>query len=136
MQKIMEKPEVKAKMEETQKEQHQLRDREYALVYKAMDRRQVSNFKKMLGKPFDVDSLMPGPGGFFRGGQGRNGANGGGPQTKGAAKAAPATAGAGTAAPAETKSSPTSKQATTPRRQSLRERRGLGQQPSAGPSGN
>ena len=66
-QKVMEKPEVKAKMEETQKEQKQLRDREYAMVYKAMDRRQVSAFKKMLGKPFDVDSLM---GRLFRGGPG------------------------------------------------------------------
>ena len=67
MQKIMEQPEVKAKMDESRKEQDQLREREYAMVYKAMDRRQVATFKKMLGKPFDVDSLM---GGFFRGGPG------------------------------------------------------------------
>ena len=59
MQKVMEQPEVKAKMEETRKEQQaQLRDREYAMVYKAMDRRQVAMFKKMLGKPFDVESVM------------------------------------------------------------------------------
>src|SRR5208337_364942 len=58
MQKIMEQPEVKAKMEETRKEQEQLREREYAMVYKAMDRRQVAVFKKMLGKPFDVESVM------------------------------------------------------------------------------
>ena len=56
----MEQPEAKAKMEETRKEQQQLRDREYAMVYKAMDRRQVSVFKKMLGKPFDVESVMGG----------------------------------------------------------------------------
>ena len=67
MQKIMEQPEVKAKMEETRKEQSQLRDREYAMVYKAMDRRQVATFKRMLGKPFDVDSVTAG---FFRGGPG------------------------------------------------------------------
>ena len=73
----MEQPEVKAKMEETRKEQSQLRDREYAMVYKAMDRRQVSVFKKMLGKAFDVDSLMArhvprrsgGPGGRRNGAQ-------------------------------------------------------------------
>ena len=131
MQKIMEKPEVKAKMEEARKEQQQLRDKEYAMVYKAMDRRQVSAFKKMLGKPFDVDSLTQG---FFRGGPGRNGPNAGGPQAKDAAKAAPATT--GTEAKADTKTSTTTKQATTPRRQSLRERRGLGRQPPADPPGN
>ena len=86
MQKVMEQPEVKAKMEETRKEQEQLRDREYAMVYKAMDRRQVAMFKKMLGKPFDVESVM---GGFFRGGPGgrRNGANGNANQATAAAKA-------------------------------------------------
>ena len=46
MQKIMEKPEVKAKMEEFQNEQAQLRQQEYAMVYKAMDRRQVSSSRR------------------------------------------------------------------------------------------
>lgn len=118
-------------MEEGRKEQQQLRDREYAMVYKAMDRRQVSAFKKMLGKPFDVDSLTQG---FFRGGPGRNGPNADGPQAKDAAKDTPATT--GTEAKADTTTSTTTKQATTPRRQSLRERRGLGQQPPADPPGN
>ena len=131
MQKIMEQPEVKAKMEETRKEQQQLRDREYAMVYKAMDRRQVSVFKKMLGKPFDVESIM---GGFFRGGPGgpggrRNGANGNANQTTAAAKAD--TAKTTPAANADSSAASTTKPATTPRRQSLRERRGLGgQQPT------
>ena len=87
MQKVMEQPEVKAKMEETRKEQSQLRDREYAMVFKALDRGQVSLFRKMLGKPFDVDSVM---GGFFGGGPGgrRNGANGNANQATATAKAA------------------------------------------------
>ena len=129
MQKIMEQPEVKAKMEETRKEQQQLRDREYAMVYKAMDRRQVSVFKKMLGKPFDVESVMGG--GFMRGGPGgrRNGANGNANQTTAAAKAD--TAKTTPAANADSSAASTTKPATTPRRQSLRERRGLGgQQPT------
>ncbi|MGC1717539.1 MAG: hypothetical protein WA746_01005 [Isosphaeraceae bacterium] len=129
MQKIMEQPEAKAKMEETRKEQQQLRDREYAMVYKAMDRRQVSVFKKMLGKPFDVESVMGG--GFMRGGPGgrRNGANGNANQTTAAAKAD--TAKTTPAANADSIAASTTKPATTPRRQSLRERRGLGgQQPT------
>ena len=135
MQKIMEQPEVKAKMEETRKEQQQLRDREYTMVYKAMDRRQVATFKKMLGKPFDVESVMAG-GGFFRGGPGgpggrRNGANGNANQTTAAAKADTAKTTPAASADSSAASTTTTKSATTPRRQSLRERRGLGgQQPT------
>jgi hypothetical protein len=135
MQKAMEQPEVKAKVdearEEAQKEQAQLRDREYAMVYKAMDRRQVSVFKKMLGKPFDVESVMGG--GFLRGGPGgrRNRANGNVNQTTAAAKADTAKTTPAANADSSAASTTTTKPATTPRRQSLRERRGLGgQQPT------
>ena len=133
MQKAMEQPEVKAKVDEArekaQKEQAQLREREYAMVYKAMDRRQVAVFKKMLGKPFDVESVMGA--GFMRGGPGgrRNGANGNANRTTGAAKADAAKT--TPAANADSSAASTTKPATTPRRQSLRERRGLGgQQPT------
>ncbi len=129
----MEQPEVKAKMEETRKEQSQLRDREYAMVFKALDRRQVSLFRKMLGKPFDVDSVM---GGFFGGGPGgrRNGANGNANQATATAKAATGkTAPAASAAPNATSAT---KSATTPRRPSLRERRALGGQQPAPDSGS
>ena len=139
MQKAMEQPEVKAKVDEArqeaQKEQAQLRDREYAMVYKAMDRRQVSVFKKMLGKPFDVESIMGG-GGFFRDGPGgpggrRNGANGNANRTTAAAKADTAKTTPAASADSSAASTTTTKPATTPRRQSLRERRGLGgQQPT------
>jgi Spy/CpxP family protein refolding chaperone len=131
MRKIMEQPEVKAKMEETRKEREQLREREYAMVYKAMDRRQVSVFKKMLGKPFDVESVMGG--GFMRGGPGgrRNGANGNANQTTAAAKADTAKTTPAANADSSAASTTTTKPATTSRRQSLRERRGLGgQQPT------
>jgi len=92
-------------------------------------------FKRMLGKQFDVDSIM-GAGGFFRGGPGgpggpggrRNGANGNANQTPAAAKAD--TAKTAPAASADSSATSTTKAATTPRRQSLRERRGLGGQPS------
>jgi hypothetical protein len=93
-----------------------------------MDRRQVSAFKKMLGKPFDVSLLTPGP---FRGGA-RPGAAANGSD---ASKSASATAKSDSAKP-DTKSSAASKPAGTPRRQSLRERRGLGQQPAQGDSPN
>jgi hypothetical protein len=124
MRKVMEQPEVKAKMEETRKEQEKLRDREYAMVYKAMDRRQVSAFKKMLGKPFDVGSLMNG---FFRGPGQRPGQAGNTDQAKGAAPTDASKAASGKAK-TDSKTAPASKSSTTPRRQSLRQRRGLGQQ--------
>jgi hypothetical protein len=130
MQKIMERPDVKAKMDETRKEQSELRDKEYAMIFKAMDRGQVSSFKRMLGKAFDVDSVL---GGFFRGPQGgpRNGQNGNGnqPPATAAAKAAPA-------AKADSNASATSKASSTPKRQSLRDRRGLGGQQPAPDSGS
>jgi hypothetical protein len=128
MKKVMEQPEVKSKMEEFQKEQTQLRQREYAMVYKAMDRRQVSTFKKMLGKAFDVDSLMAG---FFRGGPGRG--NRPGATAPDASKSATAKAEPAPTTP-DTTSTP---KASAPRRQSLRERRGLGgQQPAPSDSPN
>jgi hypothetical protein len=127
MRKVMEQPEVKAKMDETRKEQRQLREREYAMVYKAMDRRQVATFKRLLGKPFDVDSLI---GGFFRGSSGgrRNEPSPASDQAKTRTKPISSPA---SAADSGSSATPASKPAATPRRQSLRERRGLGgQQPS------
>ncbi len=110
------------------------------MVFKAMDRRQVSLFKKMLGKAFDLDSITQG---FFRGGPGgpggrRNGANGnanGNGNTAGTTNqaangsTAPATPAATTNSGAD--ATTTTKPAATPRRQSLRERRGLSGQQSS-----
>ncbi len=132
MRTVMEQPEVKAKMEESLKEHHRIRDRQYTMVYKAMDRRQVATFKKMLGKPFDVDSLLASS---FRGGSGgrRTGQNPATDQPKAQAKPGSTTPAAATK-PAD--SSTTSKPAA-PRRPSLRERRGLGgHQPSTGAAPN
>ncbi|QEH33678.1 hypothetical protein OJF2_21840 [Aquisphaera giovannonii] len=57
LQKALEKPDVKAKVQEAKKALTQVRDREYSQVFKSLDRRQVSSFKKLLGKPFDVDAM-------------------------------------------------------------------------------
>jgi hypothetical protein len=127
---VLEQPQLKAKMAETRKEQQQLREREYALVYKAMDRRQVATFKKMLGKPFDVELLVSG---LFR--EGPRGRRNGNNLATDPAKALtrPGSSPASAAVPPDsTTSTPASKPAASPRRPSLRERRGLGgQKPSA-----
>jgi hypothetical protein len=112
-------------MDEFRTAQEQQRERDYAMVFKALDRRQGSLFKKMLGKKFDVELAMAG---MFRGPGQRNGPGGAATPKNGAAKA-------DTAKPADqpktsSTSSSTSKPAT-PKKQSLRERRGLGAQPSS-----
>jgi len=125
MRKYMEQPEVKSQMEQMRKQQDQIRDQSYAQVYKVLDRRQSSAFKKMLGKPFDVDSITNG---FFRG-PGQRGPGGG---AGAAAKSDTAKADNAEAADTQAKDSDQaakSRPATGQRRQSLRERRGLGQQP-------
>jgi hypothetical protein len=129
MRKYMEQPEVKTKMDQMRKQQDLIRDQSYAQVYKVLDRRQTSAFKKMLGKPFDVDSLMAG---FFRGPGQRNGQGAGPSQKNETAKDDTAKAGESS----KSSSTPTSKSATAPRRQSLRERRGLGQQQAPSNSPN
>jgi hypothetical protein len=121
MRKYMEQPEVKAQMEQARQQQDKIRDQSYSQVYRVLDRRQSSAFKKMLGKPFDVDSMM---GGFFRG-PGQRGGGATPAATTDSAKddtAKPAEAQAKSDQPAA------SKPATSSRRSSLRERRGLGQQ--------
>jgi len=125
MRKMMERPEVKAQMEESRKANDEIRDREYAMVFRAMDKRQVSNFKKLLGKPFDVSLLTPGARGGARGGN----------QADATKKASSDSAKTDQAAKAEEKAAPAASKSTTTQRrqQSLRERRGLapqGNQPS------
>jgi hypothetical protein len=121
-QKYMEQPEVKAKMDQMRRQQDQIRDQSYAKVYRVLDRRQSAAFKKMLGKPFDVDLVI---GGFFR----RPGQGGAATKNDTAKSdtAKPADAAAKSTAKSDQPSA--SKPATGSRRQSLRERRGLGQQP-------
>ena len=124
-------PRSKPRWKRLARSKQQLRDREYAMVFKAMDRRQVAVFKKMLGKPFDVESIMGG--GFVRGGRGREGGGTGPMATPTRPRLRPKPI------PPRRRPQPTpipvqpttTKPATTPRRQSLRERRGLGgQQPT------
>jgi Spy/CpxP family protein refolding chaperone len=126
MRKYMEQPEVKAKMDQMKQQQDQIRDQSYAQVYRVLDRRQSSAFKKMLGKPFDVDSITNG---FFRG-PGQRGQGGGSAAAKTDTAKSDAAKPTDSEAKSAAKADPaaTSKPASTPRRQSLRERRGLGQQ--------
>lgn len=122
MRKYMEQPEVKARMADMRKQQDVIRDQSYAMVYRVLDRRQSSAFKKMLGKPFDVDSIRNG---FFRGPSQRNN----GPDGA-AAKAEASGENNAKVAVGEQKQADqpaASKPATSTRRPSLRERRGLGQ---------
>lgn len=56
--KAMEQPEVKAALDQLQQHEQSLREQSYARVFKALDRRQSSTYKKMLGEPFDVNGMM------------------------------------------------------------------------------
>ncbi|WP_165221184.1 hypothetical protein [Aquisphaera insulae] len=132
LKKALEKPDVKAKVEEAKKANVQVRDREYTQVFKAMDRRQVSTFRKMLGQPFDVDA-MNNP--LFRA-LAREKADK--PDAKDGDKAA---AKADDAKPGADKSNATAKAgddaakpAGSAKKPSLRQRRGLDQQPTQDPS--
>jgi hypothetical protein len=60
MRKFMEQPEVQAKMDQVRKQENDLTDRSYTMVFKALDRGQASTFRKMLGKKFDLDLIRPG----------------------------------------------------------------------------
>ena len=61
IQAALKKPENAAKIAEARKASADLRNKQYNVVYKAMDKRQVTGYQKMLGKPFDVDLVVPGP---------------------------------------------------------------------------
>jgi hypothetical protein len=74
MRQFMERPEVKAQMEESRKREQALTERSYALVYKSLDKPQVSTFKKMLGEPFDLNLIRQA---MMRGGPGGPGGLGG-----------------------------------------------------------
>ncbi|MGO9469075.1 MAG: hypothetical protein ACLQVF_33530 [Isosphaeraceae bacterium] len=130
--KFMEQPEVKAKMEEFRGEQEKLESQFAVAVNKVLSPRQRTNYKKMLGPPFDRSKMGGGPFGGFGGRGGPGQAN-----AKGATKAAPAKQaddegdGDDTVTVKTPTAKPTAKPAATPgatksRVKSLRERRGLG----------
>jgi hypothetical protein len=64
MKAYMEKPEVQAKLEEFQSQQQKLDSQLMAAVHRVLDKRQSNAYKKLLGAPFDLTKLRPGPGGF------------------------------------------------------------------------
>jgi hypothetical protein len=127
---FMEKPEVKAKMEEFRTAQEKLEGQFGTAVNKVLSPRQRANYKKMLGAPFDRSKMGGGPWGGGPGGRG-------GPGTQANAKAATKSAAAkptgdddesgddGAAVRTPT-AKPAAPAATKPRPKSLRERRGLG----------
>jgi hypothetical protein len=132
---FMERPEVKAKMDEFRAAQDKVENQFTAAVNKVMSPRQRANYKKMLGAPFDRSKMGDGgpPGMFGRRGSGNQAAA----NTKGATKNAAAKTedddddsdsgnGARAAKPATSKPAAPTATSTKPRPKSLRERRGLG----------
>jgi hypothetical protein len=115
MQKFMERPETKAKMEEIRTQNDKILGQVTAEVNRVLGRRSALAYKKMLGAPFDLTRLTGGPGQGNRNGNTANAASkvqASGADAKDAATAKPAP---------KTNSSSTSKA----KRKSLRELRGL-----------
>jgi hypothetical protein len=135
-QKYMERPEVKAQSDQLKAQEDKIESQFAAAVNKVLNNRQRAIFKKMLGAPFDRSKM--GGGGFWGGPRG-NGPGGNQASAKNGAtagKAAPsaptdasddAKAEAAAAAQPSTSSAAPEKPkaAATPRRKSLRERRGV-----------
>ena len=132
MQKVMEQPEVKAKMEETRKEQSQLRDREYTMVFKALDRRRCLCSGRCWASRLTSTRSWVGSSVVVRGGGG-TGLMATPTRRRPRPRPLPARHPAASAAPNATSGT---KSATTPRPPSLRERRALGGQQPAPDSGS
>jgi hypothetical protein len=126
MNNFMEKPEVKAKLEEMRTGNEKIQSQLAMAVNRALGKRQAAAYKKMLGAPFDLSQVRgggPGQGPWNRLNRNGNQAD----ATKTAAKAQSSDSGdeegAATAKPAAKSSTATAK----PKRKSLRELRGLDQ---------
>jgi hypothetical protein len=130
--KAMENPEVKSKMDEVRAEGERIDNQFAAAVSKLLTPRQRSNYRKMLGAPFDRSKL----GGPPWAQPGRNAPNAGTAKTANpATKAAPpASASSGqqdegdstTAKPAPAAATDEQSPRARPKRKSLRELRGIG----------
>jgi hypothetical protein len=122
MQKFMEQPDVKAKMEQFQAQTTKIQNQLTAAVFRVLGRRAATAYKKMLGAPFDLTKIRGGPGN----------SNGNTNQTNASETTTKAQASENEdeeAAPA--KPAPAAKAKSTPtpakaKRKSLRELRGLG----------
>ncbi len=62
MKTFMEKPEVKAKMDQMQAQNAKVQDQLAAAVNRVLSKRQAAAYKKMLGAPFDIAQGRGGPG--------------------------------------------------------------------------
>jgi hypothetical protein len=127
MKKYMETPEVKAKMEQFQSQDERIANQFAAAVNRVLTKRQAATYKKMLGAPFDLSKIRPGPGqGFF----GRNAAAKGAGAKNQVSTTKPVSADSDdsdAAKPAPAKSGATASPSTAkPKRKSLRDLRGLG----------
>jgi len=63
MQKFMESPETKAKMEQIRVQDEKIQNQLTAAVNRVLSKRQAAAYKKMLGAPFDMSKMFGGPGG-------------------------------------------------------------------------
>jgi hypothetical protein len=116
----MDKPETKAQLEQMKTQNQKLQNQLVSAVYRAMTKRQVTNFKAMLGAPFDATKLQA-----AQGQQGQSGTETAAqPKSADDDDEAPK---AKTAAPAAKAAAPAAKakSSTTAKRKSLRELRGL-----------
>ncbi len=127
MQKYMEQPEVKAKLDQIQTQTDKLQSQLKSAVNRVLTRRQAATYQKMLGAPFDINNLRGGPGGRGPGGNRNQNANGNAPN--GGAQPAAKTANNDDDEEAAPAAKPAAKAPTqTPakaRRKSLRAQRGL-----------
>lgn len=135
----MEKPEIQAEMTKIRETENAQRDRNFSKVFAALDRRQSSMYKSMLGEKIDTAALMRGG---FGGRGGPGGPPAGGPA---AAPNATANANADTAKADATKAAPAAAKADTAKAEtprtapaagnansnSLRARRGIGSTPKS-----
>jgi hypothetical protein len=122
MQTFMEKPETKATIAQIKTQNDKLQNQLVAAVYRALTKRQVTAFKKMLGAPFETAKLT---GGLGQGPGGRNGGTNQANSSQAASKSAASASGVGEAATA--KPAAKAKSSSTAKRKSLRELRGLDQ---------
>jgi Spy/CpxP family protein refolding chaperone len=123
MSKFMEKPEVKAKMEEMRTQGTKIESRLASAVNRVLGKRQAYMYKAMLGAPFDLSQVRPGPG---QGPGNRPGNENRTDQAKTAGKAK--ASGSDEDEESTTKTEPKAKSSDAvakPKRKSLRERRGL-----------
>jgi len=119
MQKFMERPETKAKMEQMRSQNDKILHQVTAEVNRVLGRRQAAAYKKMLGAPFELARLTGGRGQ----GQGNRDRDASAANATSKGQASGATEESATAKPAAPKASSSS--TAKAKRKSLRELRGL-----------